>query len=161
MKGNHHYKATIQWTGNRGTGTNGYRNYDRDHTISIDHKPVIMGSSDPAFRGDKSKHNPEDMLVSSLSACHMLYYLHLCADAGVVVMDYKDEATGLMKETPNGGGRFVEVVLNPVVTVADGSMLEKADQLHEKAHELCFIANSMNFPVKHNPKSVLAKITSG
>ena len=151
MSKQHHYKATIEWTGNNGTGTDDYRNYERSHTIAIDGKPTIAGSSDVPFRGDKTKHNPEDMIVSALSTCHMLWYLHLCADAGVIVTAYVDHATGIMDQTPNGSGHFSEVILNPVVTVSDASMIGKANALHEKAHEFCFIANSVNFPVKHNP----------
>lgn len=154
MAGQHHYKATIKWTGNKGAGTTSYRAYEREHTISIDNKPDISGSSDPAFRGDKTRHNPEDLLVSSLSACHMLWYLHLCADNGVVVVDYSDNATGTMQETEDGGGHFTEVTLNPVVTVTDKSMIDKANELHKKANELCFIANSVNFPVRHQPTTI-------
>lgn len=155
MKGQHHYKATIKWTGNKGTGTDNYRNYERSHQILIENKPGILGSSDPAFRGDKTKHNPEDLLVSSLSSCHMLWYLHLCSEAGVIVVDYIDNAEGIMSEISNGGGQFTEVTLSPVVTVAENSMIDKANELHRKANELCFIANSVNFPVRHNP---IAKI---
>ncbi|MDR7132016.1 organic hydroperoxide reductase OsmC/OhrA [Algoriphagus sp. 4150] len=151
MKGQHHYTATIKWTGNKGTGTDNYRNYDRSHQILVENKPGILGSSDPAFRGDKTKHNPEDLLVSSLSSCHMLWYLHLCSEAGVIVVDYIDSATGIMSETSTSGGQFTEVTLNPVVTVAENSMIDKANELHRKANELCFIANSVNFPVRHNP----------
>src|SRR5262245_52509845 len=151
MNGQHHYKATIKWTGNKGTGTDNYRNYDRSHDITIENKSGILGSSDPAFRGDKMKHNPEELLVSSLSACHMLWYLHLCSEAGVIVVDYIDNATGIMIETSNGGGKFKEVMLNPIVTVKDNSMIEKANELHKKANELCFIANSINFPIHHKP----------
>ncbi|WP_261513017.1 OsmC family protein [Chryseobacterium paludis] len=147
----HHYTATIQWTGNKGTGTSNYRSYERSHTISIANKTIIEGSSDPAFRGDKTKHNPEDMLLSSLSSCHMLWYLHFCSEAGIIVTGYMDNATGIMEETANGSGRFKEVILNPVVIVTAESMIEKAKQLHEKAHEFCFIANSVNFEVKHVP----------
>lgn len=150
MQGQHHYQATIKWTGNKGTGTDNYRNYERSHSIDIDNKATVLGSSDPAFRGDKSKHNPEDLLVSSLSACHMLVYLHLCAEAKVIVTGYVDNATGIMVETSNGGGHFTEVTLNPTVTVTEESMIKKANELHKKANELCFIANSVNFPVKHN-----------
>lgn len=155
MNGTHNYSATITWTGNRGQGTTGYRDYDRNHTISIANKPDILGSSDTAFRGDATRHNPEDMLVSSLSTCHMLWYLHLCADAGVIVTAYTDNATGVMQESPAGGGRFKEVVLHPVVTVTDASMIEKANSLHTKAHEKCFIANSVNFPVLHEPQCIV------
>ena len=153
----HHYKSTVHWTGNKGAGTDGYTGYERSHQISIENKPDILGSSDPAFRGDITKHNPEDLLVSSLSSCHMLWYLHLCAEAGVVVMDYIDHATGIMTETEEGGGRFTEVTLNPVVTVLEESMIDSANELHTKANERCFIANSVNFPVYHNP---MTKATS-
>ena len=118
----HHYKATIKWTGNKGSGTSNYQDYNREHIISIDSKNNILGSSDPDFRGDKTKHNPEDLLISSLSACHMLWYLHLCSQAGVVVTDYIDDATGIMIETKNGGGNFTEVTLNPIVTVTEQTM---------------------------------------
>jgi organic hydroperoxide reductase OsmC/OhrA len=151
MNGQHHYQATIKWTGNKGTGTDNYRNYERSHEIEISNKTTILGSSDPAFRGDNSKHNPEDLLVSSLSSCHMLWYLHLCSEAKVIVTDYVDSATGIMIETSNGGGQFTEVTLNPIVTVLEENMIDKANELHKKANELCFIANSVNFPVRHNP----------
>lgn len=148
---NHHYKTNLTWTGNKGEGTSNYRSYDRNHTIEMENKPAIAGSSDPVFRGDKSRHNPEDLLVAALSACHMLSYLHVCAEEGVVVTAYSDEATGTMQETKDGGGHFTEVRLNPVVTVRDQSMVVKADQLHHKAHERCYIAGSCNFPVNHYP----------
>jgi organic hydroperoxide reductase OsmC/OhrA len=151
----HHYKTTIQWTGNKGTGTSGYRDYERSHTISVENKPMIEGSSDPAFRGDKTKYNPEEMLLSSLSSCHMLWYLHFCSEAGIIVTDYVDNATGIMEETATGSGRFTEVTLNPTVSVKDKSMVEKAIELHHKANEFCFIANSVNFPVKHIPNVLI------
>ncbi|RKS97380.1 OsmC family protein [Chryseobacterium defluvii] len=151
MNKEHHYKTTIQWTGNKGTGTNGYRNYERSHTISVENKAIIEGSSDPAFRGDKTKYNPEEMLLASLSSCHMLWYLHFCSKEGIIVTDYKDHATGIMMETANGSGQFTEVTLYPEIIVTDESMIEKANNLHHKANEFCFIANSVNFPVKHNP----------
>lgn len=151
MNKEHHYKTTVQWTGNKGTGTSGYRDYERSHTISADNKVPIEGSSDPLFRGDKTKYNPEEMFLSSLSSCHMLWYLHFCSEAGIKVMDYTDEATGIMVETANGNGHFTEVTLYPTVTVAEDSMVEKAKQLHHKANKYCFIANSVNFPVKHLP----------
>lgn len=147
----HHYTTTIQWTGNKGTGTSNYRNYDRSHTISVENKTIIEGSSDPAFRGDKTKHNPEDLFLSSLSSCHMLWYLHFCSESGVIVTDYTDNATGIMVETTNGSGHFKEVTLNPIVIVTEETMIEKAIELHKKASEFCFIANSVNFPVKHSP----------
>ena len=153
MEKTHHYKTTVKWTGNTGSGTKNYRSYERSHIVSVENKADILCSSDPAFRGDKSKHNPEELLVVSLSSCHMLWYLHLCCDAGVVVVDYLDHARGTMEETENGARRFIEVILNPVVTVLELSMIEKANELHAKANELCFIANSVNFPVSHKPIS--------
>ncbi len=150
MHEQHQYKATIKWTGNKGTGTDHYKNYERSHEIHIENKPAIAASSDAAFRGDKTKHNPEDLLLSSLSSCHMLWYLHLCSEAGVVVVDYIDNATGTMVETSNGGGHFTEVTLNPTVTVTESTMTERAKTLHKKANGLCFIANSVNFPVRHH-----------
>ena len=145
----HHYTTIIKWTGNKGTGTDSYRNYERSHEIIIYNKPTIAGSSDPAFRGDATKHNPEDLLISSLASCHMLWYLHVCAEAGVIVTNYIDHATGTMTETANGSGRFTEVILNPIITVTEEHMIAKANELHKKANELCFIANSVNFPVRH------------
>lgn len=156
MKGEHHYKLTVTWTGNIGAGTSGYRAFERSHIIEVENKPDLAGSSDPAFRGDKTKHNPEDLLVASLSSCHMLWYLHLCSEAGVIVTDYVDHATGTMIETSNGGGHFTEVTLHPTVTVTEQSMIEKANALHHKANELCFIANSVNFPVLHQATCRLA-----
>lgn len=151
MERTHHFKATVQWTGNKGEGTSNYKAYDRYHTVKIAGKPEIACCSDPAFLGDGSKHNPEDFLISALSSCHMLWYLHLCADAGVIVTGYTDEVEGIMDEKAEGGGRFTEVTLHPSVKVKDASMKEKAMALHAKAHEKCFIANSCNFPVKHKP----------
>jgi organic hydroperoxide reductase OsmC/OhrA len=148
----HHYTATIVWTGNKGEGTSHYRAYDRDHTISVKGKPDIPGSSDVSFRGSPERYNPEDLLVISLSSCHMLWYLHLCAVNKVVVLEYRDEARGDMLETGDGGGRFKEVTLYPVVTVAEAGMQQKAGELHHDAHRLCYIANSVNFPVKHVPE---------
>ena len=151
MNGEHNYNLRVEWTGNRGEGTSNYKVYERSYTIIVDNKPDILGSADPAFRGDKTKHNPEDFLVAALSSCHMLSYLHLCAVSGVIVTDYIDNATGIMIDTLNGSGHFSEVTLHPIVTVAESSMTEKANELHKKANELCFIANSVNFPVHHKP----------
>lgn len=155
MDNQHNYELTIKWTGNNGTGTSSYKAYERSHSVLVDNKAEILGSSDPEFRGDKTKHNPEDLLLASVSSCHMLWYLHLCATAGVVVTDYVDHATGTMTETSNGGGKFTAIILNPVVTVKDISMIEKANALHKEANALCFIANSLNFPVQHNPISIV------
>jgi len=143
----HNYSIRVTWTGDLGAGTSSYRAYKRDHEISAAGKSLILASSDPTFRGDPSRYNPEELLVASLSACHMLWYLHLCADAGLVVRDYLDEARGTMAETEDGGGRFIAVTLQPRVRVAAGASKELATKLHEKAHHLCFIANSVNFPV--------------
>lgn len=147
----HRYDLTMTWTGNRGTGTSGYRDYGRDHEIGAEGRPAIEGSSDPVFRGDKTRWNPELELVAALSQCHMLSYLHVCATAGVVVTAYHDNPSGLMAETEDGGGRFTEVVLRPQVTVASADMTEKAVTLHQDASGKCFIASSVNFPVRHEP----------
>lgn len=149
MSKEHQYQLQVVWTGNTGDGTSHYKTYARSHDIKIPHKTDIKGSSDPAFRGDKTKHNPEELLLASLSSCHMLWYLHLCTEAGVVVTDYVDNATGKMIETADGGGYFSEVTLNPVVTVTNASMAETANTLHKQANKLCFIANSVKFPVFH------------
>jgi organic hydroperoxide reductase OsmC/OhrA len=145
----HHYKVKVEWTGNRGSGTSGYRDYDRDHTISTAGKPAIPGSSDPAFRGDAARWNPEDLLVASASACHKLWYLHLCAEAGIAVTAYVDEAEGMMKDDASGG-RFERIVLRPRVTITSGDS-QLALQLHHQAHEQCYIANSVNFPILCEP----------
>ena len=152
MKKLHHYTATVTWTGNLGNGTLDYRAYARDHDVSIEGKPTLPGSSDAAFRGDRSRYTPEDLLVSSLSGCHMLWYLHLCAVNGVVVTDYVDHAIGEMQESTDGSGQFTRVTLRPVVTVREMSMMEKATSLHNDAHRMCFIARSINFPVDHKPE---------
>src|SRR5690606_19559724 len=119
MKGQHHYSLTTKWTGNTGTGTSAYREYDRSHSIILDNKVDILASSDPNFRGDKTRHNPEELFLASISSCHMLWYLHLCAEAGIIVTDYIDSANGIMTETPDGGGKFTAVTLNPLVTITD------------------------------------------
>jgi organic hydroperoxide reductase OsmC/OhrA len=147
MTRQHHYKITVTWTGNLGQGTSGYRAYSRDHEIHAEGRPPMPGSSDPTFRGDPGRYSPEDLLVASLSSCHMLWYLHLCADAGIVVEQYTDAASGVMVETADGGGRFRQVVLKPQVVVRDGADRDRAIHLHERAHALCFIANSVNFDV--------------
>jgi organic hydroperoxide reductase OsmC/OhrA len=148
---NHFYKATINWTGNLGKGTSQYKAYSRNHEISSEDKPTIYASSDPSFRGEGTRYNPEELFVASLSSCHMLWYLHLCSEAGVIVIDYIDNATGTMTETEDGSGHFTEVTLHPVVIVTDVSMVDKANELHYEAHKFCFVANSCNFPVHHNP----------
>lgn len=135
----HEYRARVVWEGKK------------DYRTVIDGKPDLPGSSDPAFRGDPAKHNPEDLLVSALAACHMLFYLSLCAKAGIRVIAYADDAQGTMEIDPNDGGRFTEVVLHPAVTIAEGGDVALAEKLHGRAHELCFIANSCSMPIRHEP----------
>ena len=147
----HTYVVTVEWTGNRGAGTSDYRAYGRDHTISAGAKAPIHGSSDPAFRGDTARWNPEELMVAALSACHKLWYLHLCAVHGVGVLAYRDEAVGTMVEDADGGGRFTRVVLRPRVMVRPTDDIELAIRLHHDAHAKCFVANSVNFPVEHEP----------
>ena len=152
MAREHRYQLTITWTGNRGTGTSGYRAYARDHEISAEGKgTLVQGSSDPAFQGDPSRYNPEELLVASLSACHMLWFLHLCADAGIVVTSYRDSATGVMAQHADGSGEFTKVTLRPRVAIADSSRAADTTALHAKAHHLCYIARSVNFPIEHEP----------
>ncbi len=153
MPEEHHYETTVVWTGNRGEGTTSYTAYSRDHQLRITGKPSVDCSSDPAFRGDASKHNPEELLVAALSSCHMLWYLHLCAIAGVVVSHYVDHARGQMKLEPGGSGRFTRVVLHPHVTITSGDP-EIARSLHHEAHRMCFIANSINFVVAVEPEVI-------
>lgn len=147
----HTYTCAVEWTGNTGKGTAGYKSYGRDHVIRAAGKPDIAGSSDPAFRGDAARYNPEDMLVASLSTCHMLWYLHMASDAGIVVTAYRDAPVGTMVEDAKRGGYFTSVVLHPTVTIAAGSDPIKATALHERAHHFCYIANSVNFPVTCQP----------
>ncbi len=147
----HTYVVTITWTGNRGTGTSGYRAYARAHDATVPGKPPLALSSDPAFQGDRLRYNPEEMLVASLSSCHMLWYLHLCSTESILVQAYEDIAEGIMSERSDGGGAFVEVVLAPEITLSPGADLARARALHAEAHRKCFIANSVNFPVRHEP----------
>ncbi|MGV9711157.1 OsmC family protein [Gordonia sp. NPDC003424] len=148
MTGDHQYTVTATWTGNRGTGTSGYRDYDRSVKVHVEGKPDILASADAIFRGDPSRWNPEDMLIAALAQCHMLSYLHACVERGVVVMSYVDDAVGHM-EQQGKGGHFVEVVLHPRVHITDASKVEDAITAHDDAHDRCFIASSMNFPVRH------------
>ena len=154
MQKEHHYLVAIEWTGNKGEGTKSYTGYERIHRVSVAGKPVIEASSDLAFRGDNTKYNPEELFVSSISACHMLWYLHLCADNGIVVESYTDEAIGTMLVSASGG-RFTDVILNPVVKITNKDKQEIALALHEAANKYCFIANSCNFPVRHKPVCII------
>jgi organic hydroperoxide reductase OsmC/OhrA len=162
MAHEHQYCVTTIWKGNRGTGTSHYRAYGRDHEIHADGKSTpVLGSSDPVFRGDPSRYNPEELLVGALSACHMLAFLHLCADAGIVVTDYRDNATGVMAEESDGGGRFTGVTLHPHVVITDPSRIAETRDLQAKAHQLCFIARSTNFPVEHEAVVVASNCVPG
>ena len=156
MAKEHTYSATVTWTGNRGEGTTDYRAYTRHYDIACNGKPVIKGSADPGYMGDAACHNPEDMLLAALSACHMLWYLHLCTVSKVVVTAYEDTAEGAMQTNPDGSGEFTNVTLKPRITVTPESDLAKAESLHERANAMCFIARSVNFPVEHE-----AEITQG
>ena len=151
MQHEHHYALTAKWTGNTGEGTKNVRAYERSHTVTIQGKPELFLTTDNPIVGDKSKLNPEDLLVTAISSCHMLSYLYVCAMEGIAITAYTDNATGIMTEDQSGGGSFKEVSLNPVCYVADERMIEKAIGLHHKAHEICFIANSVNFEVRCNP----------
>jgi organic hydroperoxide reductase OsmC/OhrA len=147
----HNYELQVEWTGNTGEGTKTYRSYTRDYTITAAGKPQILGSSDPSFRGDPSRCNPEELLVAALSGCHMLSYLHLCAVNHVTVLEYRDAASGLMDENGDGSAQFTRVTLRPMVKIAPGDDQAKAKALHASAHHLCFIARSVNFPVEVEP----------
>jgi len=160
MTSEHRFATHLRWTGNRGTGTSSYRDYDRAHEVGAEGKPVIEASSDRAFRGDATRWNPEEMLVAALSQCHLLAYLHLCATHGVVVVAYADDASGSL-HTHDGTGEFTEVVLRPRVQVADGAMIEAAQRLHDDAHAACFIARSVAFRVRHEPQAALASSRRG
>lgn len=143
----HQYATRLTWSYD-GVAPMTYRSYSRDFTIGARGKPEIDGSSDPAFRGDAARYNPEELLVAALSSCHMLWYLHLCAVNGITVLDYRDDAVGTMEEQGQTSGQFVRVELKPAVRVEEGDDLEKARKLHEEAHKLCFVARSVNFPVE-------------
>jgi len=151
MDKRHAYSIRLDWTGNQGSGTSSYRDYSRSHEIGAAGKPAIAGSSDPAFRGDRTRWNPEELLVASLAACHQLWYLHLCADAGIVVQEYRDDASGVMIEQVDGAGQFESVTLRPHAKLAPGSDERKAHQLHHDAAKMCAVARSMAFPVTYEP----------
>lgn len=153
----HYYITKLEWTGNSGLGTSKYDSYQRSYEIHIEHKPVLYGSSDPSFLGDPTKYNPEELLLASISSCHMLWYLHLCASSGIIVTKYSDHAKAEMHEYGNGGGKFKEVILNPIVSITDEHKKEVAINLHKEANKFCFIANSLNFLVLHNPRIQLSQ----
>ncbi|HVY57990.1 MAG TPA: OsmC family protein [Xanthobacteraceae bacterium] len=147
----HTYRVRVTWIGNHGAGTPSYTGYGREHVISAEGKEDIDGSSDPAFRGDPARWNPEELLVAALSACHQLWYLNLCARAGISVLSYEDEVEGTMVQEPSGGGRFTQVRLRPKISLRAGDDVDLAKRLHREAHEKCYIANSVNFPVECDP----------
>jgi organic hydroperoxide reductase OsmC/OhrA len=152
----HHYRVTVEWTGNHDSGTRNYAGYSRNHTVTAGTKAPIEGSSDPAFRGDPSRWNPEELLLASISACHKLWYLHLCSDAGISVVSYRDEPEATMIEEKTSAGHFIKATLRPSVTIEPGGDAEKARALHIDAHRFCFIANSVNFPIECEPVIVVA-----
>src|ERR1700691_1179518 len=150
----HSYEIHMEWTGNEGEGTKTYKGYRRDHVIVAQGKHQIQASSDPGFRGDRSRYNPEELLVASLSSCHMLWYLHLCALNHLTVLAYQDAASGTMRENDDGSVEFVRVVLRPRVEISAGDDKAKALALHHEAPHMCFIARSVNFPVDVDPKII-------
>ena len=157
MKGAHIYNLKVRWTGNKGLGTSSFRDFERAHTIEIDNKPDILGSADPYFRGDKTRHNPEELLLAAISSCHMMSYLYVCVKAGIIVTDYVDNATGTLVETTGGAGHFAEITLRPTIIITDSSKIEIAHELHREAGKLCFIANSVNFPILYDPIFIVEK----
>ena len=155
MDADHRFVASLTWAGNRGSGTSAYRAYGREHVVSVEGKPDILGSAARVFHGDVDRWNPEEMLIAALAQCHLLSYLYVAVANGVVVESYDDRAEGVLVTTADGGGRFREVVLRPVVTISAGDP-EVAHRIHADAHRLCFIASSVNFPVRHEPTIVAA-----
>lgn len=160
MSNTHHYRASVSWEGNTGDGTRAYRSYSRSYRIEIEDKLPLHGSADPHFRGDPQRHNPEDLLLGALSACHMLTYLALCSRNGIDVQAYADDAAATMLLREDGGGAFREAILRPRVTVADEASIDRARELHETAHGLCFISQSVVFPVTIEPTFTLAALSS-
>jgi organic hydroperoxide reductase OsmC/OhrA len=152
----HHYEVSVEWKGNRGSGTSDYRSYGREHVVSAAGKPSIEGSADRVFHGDVERWNPEELLLAALSQCHLMSYLHVAAGHGVVVTAYSDSASGVLEQTADGGGHFLSATLRPVVTIAGGST-QLAESLHEEASRKCFIAASVNFPIGHEPTTVLTE----
>lgn len=149
MTKTHDFTATVVWTGNRGDGTKQYKGYDRTWRIATPGKLPVECSNDPMLGGDPNKPNPEDLLLASLASCHMLWYLHLACNAGIVVKSYEDAPLGIGETGSRGEGRFIKAVLRPRIVVARGADLAKADQLHHDVHDFCFIARSVNFPVAY------------
>jgi organic hydroperoxide reductase OsmC/OhrA len=155
----HAYKARLVWEGNLGDGTSTYTGYGRKYRLKIDGKPDLIGSADPIFRGDANAYNPEDLFVAALSSCHLLSYLALCARSKINVVAYEDEAIGTLLMRPDGGGKFESVTLRPTVTIAPGGDEKRALELHETAHDLCFIAASVSVPIRQEPQIRIAQVT--
>lgn len=151
----HHYALDLVWEGNRGTGTSGYRDYGRDVLLRAAGKPELAGSADPTFRGDASRWNPEELLLAALAQCHLLSYLHSAVNHGIVVVAYDDSPVGVMSQIGQGG-RFTSVTLRPRVVIADASQADLAREIHHEASANCFIAASVNFPVRHEPVTEIA-----
>lgn len=149
MKQEHTYTTRIVWTGDRGEGTTHYHSYDRTWNIAIPGKPVIECSNDPLLGGDPSRPNPEDLLISALSACHMLWYLHLASQAEMIVRGYTDQPVAIGETEPDGAGRFLKATLRPHIIVAPGTNLKTADELHPQIHQFCYIARSVCFPIEY------------
>ena len=156
MPHEHRYRLQLSWRGDLGSGTSSYRAYSRAHEVRAEGKPVLLCSADKSFRGDAERYNPEELLLAALATCHMLWFLHLCAEAGVIVIGYEDQPSGVMVVEASGGGRFREALLQPAVTLAAAVEASRLAPLHERAHALCFIANSVNFPVRCEP--LVAKV---
>lgn len=156
MIGVHHYRVRVKWTGNRGSGTSHYRDYGREHVVSAAGKADIPGSADPTFHGNPERWNPEELLLTALSQCHMLSYLHVAVKNGVTVVAYSDDATGTMEQGKPDGGRFTSATLRPHVTIADPAQVELAASLHAEAARQCFIAASVNFSVGHEAVTEVA-----
>ncbi len=151
----HHYLINLKWTGNQGTGTSAYTAYNRNHTVTAANKITELKlSSDPHFRGDASLYNPEELLVASIASCHMLWYLHLCADAKIIIVNYEDAPEGFMEVGGATPGKFTKVILHPRVTIKTGGNKQKAIDLHHEANAKCFISNSCNFPIEHQPEII-------
>ncbi|MEM7215161.1 MAG: OsmC family protein [Pseudomonadota bacterium] len=148
MAKQHDFPSQIVWTGNRGAGTSAYRAYDRTWNMTVPGKEVVHCSNDPLLGGDPTKYNPEDLLITALASCHMLWYLHLCSEAGITVTAYQDSPVGIGESEPSGKGRFLEAVLKPRITVTHDSDANKAVSIHDEIHNYCFIARSVNFPVR-------------
>ncbi len=147
----HHYEINVYWTGNRGTGTSAYKDYGRDHTITAQGLPALLGSADKTFHGDRDRWNPEQLLLSALAQCHMLSYFHVALAHGIVITKYEDTATGTLTINRDGSGHFSSATLHPKIYVADPQTRELALSLHGEAAAKCFIARSVNFPVQHQP----------